>query len=179
MRLWADCVNTKTKVSTTTLFGNVNLCAGLQAGIEGNLHAVRAVWPQSAEWEHNGGEVTAPLPATKGTSMAITPTTDPVKAANTSRSRYVLDSSFRTALIDARNGFNEVNRYLMLWTVAHRWTKASRFAFNCYRHQNIVSSTTGLVNPPHNSIQGGHCPGMQPLHEPLWSDTLALSQEDA
>jgi hypothetical protein len=42
-RLWEDCLNTKMKVGATTVCGNVNLCAGLQAGIEGILHAVRAV----------------------------------------------------------------------------------------------------------------------------------------
>ena len=43
MRLWADCLNTKMKVGATTARGNVNFCAGLQAGIEGIMHAVRAV----------------------------------------------------------------------------------------------------------------------------------------
>jgi hypothetical protein len=48
------------------------------------------------------------------------------------------NSGFDTALFNFRNGVNEINRYLMLWTVAHCWTKASWFAFNRYRHQNIV-----------------------------------------
>jgi hypothetical protein len=48
MRLWADCLNTTMKAGATTACGNVNLCAGLQADIESNLHAVHAVWPQSA-----------------------------------------------------------------------------------------------------------------------------------
>ena len=43
MRLWTDCLNTETKVGATTACGNVNLCAGLWAGIEGNLHAVNAM----------------------------------------------------------------------------------------------------------------------------------------
>ncbi len=37
-------------------------------------------------------------------------------------------------LVDARNGFNELSRYSMLWTARHRWPKGTRFAFNCYRH---------------------------------------------
>jgi hypothetical protein len=37
-------------------------------------------------------------------------------------------------LIDARNGFNELSRYPMLWTARHHWPKGARFAFNCYRH---------------------------------------------
>jgi hypothetical protein len=148
MRLWADCLNTETKVGATTACGNVNLCAGLRAGIEGNLHAVRAVWPQSAGWERDGGEVAAPMPVTEGTSMAVTRATDPGEAADVSRSRYVPDSGFGTALFDAKNGFNEVNRYLMLWTAAHCWTKASRFAFNRYRHQNIVFVRDRPGTPP-------------------------------
>jgi hypothetical protein len=40
MKLWVDCLNSETKVGSTTACGNVNLCAGLRAGIEGNLHAV-------------------------------------------------------------------------------------------------------------------------------------------
>jgi len=39
MRLWADCLNTETKVGATTACGNVNLCAGLRAGIEGNIRS--------------------------------------------------------------------------------------------------------------------------------------------
>ncbi len=148
MRPWVDCLNSKTKVGATTACGNVNLCAGLQAGIEGNLYAVHTVWLQSAGWERNDGEVTAPQPATKGTSMAVIPTMDPGKAADTSRLRYVPNSGFGTELFDARNGFNEVNRYLMLWTVAHHWTKASRFAFNRYRHQNIVFVRNRPGKPP-------------------------------
>ena len=120
MRLWVDCLNTETKAGATTACGNVNRCAGLWAGIEGNLHAVRAIWPQSAGWERDSGEVTAPMPATEGTSMAVTRATDSGEAADVSRSHYVPDSGYGTALFDAKSGFNEVNRYLMLWTAAHR-----------------------------------------------------------
>jgi hypothetical protein len=148
IRLRADCLNSEMKVGATTACDNVNLCAGLRAGIEGNLHAVLTVWLQSAGWERNGGEVTAPQLATEGTSMAIIPTMDPDKAADTFRLRYMPNSGFGNALFDARNGFNEVNWYLMLWTVAHCWTKASRFAFNRYRHQNIDFLRNWPGKPP-------------------------------
>ena len=39
-----------------------------------------------------------------------------------------------TTLVDARNGFNELSRLAMLWTVRHRWPSGARFAFNCYKH---------------------------------------------
>ena len=35
-----------------------------------------------------------------------------------------------TTLVDARNGFNELIRLTMLWTVRNRWTVGTRFAFN-------------------------------------------------
>ena len=36
----------------------------------------------------------------------------------------------RTTLVGARNGFNELIRLAMLWTVWHRWPVGARFAFN-------------------------------------------------
>ena len=38
-------------------------------------------------------------------------------------------------LVDAANGFNNLSRYAMLWTVRHRCRKLNTFAFNCYRHE--------------------------------------------
>ena len=38
------------------------------------------------------------------------------------------------ALVDSHNGFNELSRLAMLWTVRHRWPAGARFAFNCYKH---------------------------------------------
>ena len=40
----------------------------------------------------------------------------------------------RTTLVDACNGFNELSRLVILWTVPYRWPEGARFAFNCYRH---------------------------------------------
>ena len=39
-----------------------------------------------------------------------------------------------TMLVDAHNGFNELRRLAILWTVRHCWPVEARFAFNCYRH---------------------------------------------
>ncbi len=50
-------------------------------------------------------------------------------------SRYMPETGFGSALIDARNGFNQLNCYLMLRNVAHHWNQVSRFAFNRYRHR--------------------------------------------
>ena len=35
-----------------------------------------------------------------------------------------------TTLVDVRNGFNELIRMVMLWTVRHRWPEGVRLAFN-------------------------------------------------
>jgi hypothetical protein len=55
MRLYSDCSHTKTKVAATNACGNTQLCAGLQSGIEANLHAVRAIWLQLDGWTEDLG----------------------------------------------------------------------------------------------------------------------------
>ena len=50
MRLLARCNIAQTKGPATVECANVQLSGGLRASIEGNLHAVRAAWPQSAGW---------------------------------------------------------------------------------------------------------------------------------
>ena len=40
----------------------------------------------------------------------------------------------RTTLVDARNGFNDLSHFPMLWNLQHCWLAGARFAFNCYRH---------------------------------------------
>ena len=39
-----------------------------------------------------------------------------------------------TTLIDARNGFNELIRLVMLLTLRHCCPAGARFAYNCYKH---------------------------------------------
>jgi len=141
MRLIANCNHLQSKVGATTACGNTQLCAGLQSGIEANLHAVKAIWPQSAGWmdnqvqdgdgdvlDSNGDDEDAEdVAGASGTGLDSTSTT----------SRYTPNTGFGAALFDARNAFNELNRYLMLWNVAHLWNRGSRFAFNRYRHWGI------------------------------------------
>ncbi len=143
MRLWSDCCHMKTKAAETTACGNTQLCAGLRSGIEANLHAVCAIWPQSAGWTEDGAleEEDDGDPSSDTTLRrrirakdVLAPGTDPGAAEDAAFSRYEPGTGFGSALFDARNGFNELNRYLMLWNVAHHWNRGSRFAFNRYRH---------------------------------------------
>ena len=153
MRLISACNITQTGPQATTTCGNTQLCAGTRAGIEGNLHAVRAIWPQSSGWkidddvtlteQMEGVQNTQPeddYPANPnaGTSQAVVdPTIDFGADPDDTRSRYEEGVGFGQALFDADNAFNRANRYLFLWTVRHRWNKASRFIFNRYLHWNM------------------------------------------
>jgi hypothetical protein len=74
-------------------------------------------------------------------------------------------TSFGSALFDARNGFNELNRYLILWNVAHLWNQGSWFAFNCYRHWvcclvRTEPGQTPLVIHLQEGITQGNCLAM-------------------
>ena len=48
MRLISKCVMEQVKTQATAVCGNVQLCGGMKCGIEANLHALRAIWPQCA-----------------------------------------------------------------------------------------------------------------------------------
>ena len=141
----ANCNHMQSKVGATAACGNTQLCAGLQSGIEANLHAVRAIWPQSAGWLSDSGNEGDGAGADDGENangnrgagnlIAISNRTQNEDAGvdeDVSNSRYTPDSGYGAALFDARNAFNELNRYLMLWNVAHLWNRGSRFAFNRY-----------------------------------------------
>ena len=138
MRLIANCNLMQSREMATVACVNSQLCAGLRLGIEASLHAVRAIWPQSAGWQdkqvsdldgEDGGEE-------EGVGIAATATNDPhinrEAEEDTPHLQYTAGTGFGTALFDARNAFQELNRYLMLWNVAHLWPCGSRFAFNRY-----------------------------------------------
>jgi hypothetical protein len=127
-RLWAKCLLKVIGTQATIACGNYNLCAGLAAGIEGAVHAVKEVWdnpvgspPMEAEIEEEDPPLfTQPPPE------------------NAEESNPPSDGLNATLLVDAFNGFNELSRKAMLWTVKHRWANGARFAFNCYRHSVVL-----------------------------------------
>jgi hypothetical protein len=61
--------------------------------------------------------------------------------------RHSLDAEGVTLVDGASNGFNELNRYAMLWNVGHQWPKGSRLACNSYRHFNIFIVRKGTGAP--------------------------------
>ena len=63
MRLIGKCnIDGKAKLSVRKACKNVQLCAGLQAGIEGKLHAMREVWLESTGWTFDSGTEECPTP---------------------------------------------------------------------------------------------------------------------
>ena len=96
---------------------------------------------------------------------ALASRVNPKAAKDAILSRYKPGTGFGTAIFDAHNGFNELNRYLMLWNVAYQWNRGSRFAFNQYHHwvRCLVRSEPG--EPAHvihskEGITQGDCLAM-------------------
>ena len=127
--------------------------------------AAAAAAASEAPGTHNESIVSVPLPEEEGPQASRTHleegsngddtssnSTPALNAAGISRQCYSQrstqddlslsggedDSSPDAILkIDAKNGFNELSRKAMLWTVRHRWANGSTFAFNSYRHASI------------------------------------------
>jgi hypothetical protein len=133
-RLLAKCILQQVGLEATVACGSLNLCAGLKAGIEGAVHAIQSLWdehPPTAAGENGGGEGGSPTPAQEVTppstqDSAMAPLEDDP------------DDPWGGLLVDAYNGFNELQRKAMLWTVRHLWPSGARMAFNCYRHAAIL-----------------------------------------
>jgi hypothetical protein len=119
----------------------------LEAGIEGSLHAVWEVWKDDDFVRDQPRQNDPFMPFAARMEEAKHPSWDmftPEEQA--SLERHSLDAEGVT-LVDASNGFNELNRYAMLWNVRHRWPKGSRLAFNSYRHFNICIVRKGTGAP--------------------------------
>ena len=90
-------------------------------------------------------------------------------------------------LVDAANGFNNLSRYGMLWTVRHRWRKLSKFTFDCYRHEirlvcrqpggaaEIILSKEGVTQSDHLAM-ALYSLALLPLAELLREKFLAILQ---
>jgi hypothetical protein len=112
--------------------GSIQLCAGLEAGIKGALHLVRLRAMTYGSMLFHAGEIDDDLWELKEMEEGEDP---PWTAeAEGDQQEECVDGPEGLTLVDARNGFNKLSRYAMLWTARHRWPKGARFAFNCYRH---------------------------------------------
>ncbi len=130
----AKCLLEVVGHQATDAAGNLNLCAGLPAGNEGAIHAVRQATaapplPPLPPEPPNRPEPPEPPGADPMEGMLTQPPDPPAEP----NAPTPADPS-GALLVDAMNGFNELGRRAMLWTVRHRWAAGTRFAFNCYRH---------------------------------------------
>jgi hypothetical protein len=147
MRLLGKDLLTTARDEAKERCGSVQLCAGLEAGIEGGIHTVREVWKDEG-WAADS-EVDSNNP--------FLPFVDACENNDDFDEEEMVElwqempeiKAMGLSMFDARNGFNELNRYQMLWNVRHRWPKGSRFAFNCYRHFNLVIVRKGNAQPAH------------------------------
>jgi len=92
----AKCLLAVTGNQATTACDNLNLCAGLLAGIEGAVHAMGDSWKAA---ERLGGRT----PTNPGNTVAAL-------AAATPQERLEASAPYATLLVDARNGFNGLSR---------------------------------------------------------------------
>jgi len=123
-RLFAKAVIAHTSSEATLACGSTNLCAGLPAGIEGAVHAL------TRDYAYKGHP-----PTTEAAEETATPPGSPGQSQTSDAGMLTQppeEDAYAIILVDARNGFNELNHRAMLWMVRHRWPSSSRFAFNCY-----------------------------------------------
>ena len=128
--------------------GSTQLCAGLEAGIKGAIHSIRKQTAQDQSMEFEDWEINDDLWRNEAEEGETPPWEMSVEEAfqDAYESAEDLEDPHILALADADNGFNCLSHLNMLWDVRHRWARASRFAFNMYRHEErlMVCSLAGL-----------------------------------
>ena len=78
---------------------------------------------------------------------------------------------------DVHNGFNNLSRLAMMWTVRHRWPGGARFDFNCYRHSvQLLVRRPGEVETEILLIKEGVTQG-NPLSMVLYGLILSVLAE--
>ncbi len=119
--IWQRCITTGNLVGSGAeakgACGSVQLCAGLKAGIEGALHAVRLRAETNGSMQFRAGEIDNDLWEIEREDGEDPPW---VAEALEELREESEDGPEGLTLVDARNGFNELSRYAMLWTARHR-----------------------------------------------------------
>ena len=150
MRAVAKLVLTELGRDGKAACGSTQLCAGLEAGIEGAIHAATLKATDDHSFRFDDWEIEDSTWLAEAEDGATPPwenspqpdcplTQDP---ADTTPDPTVL------ALADAENGFQNLGRYSLLWEVRHRWPSGARFAFNMYRHECRLMLRGPTGTPP-------------------------------
>ena len=105
MRLIANCNHMQSKDLAMVACGNTQLCVGLRSGIESNLHAVRAIWPQSAGWAEDSDELGNDLDGAVATNNPHI--NHDAADDDEDNSCYTPDTGFGVSMFDACNTFQE------------------------------------------------------------------------
>jgi hypothetical protein len=106
---FAKCVLEACGSQATTACGNLNLCAGLPAGIEGAVHAVAAVEAAAA------ADAERPGLLTQEEQVAAQPQPNTQDFMSDEEPDLVTDDTTQvTLLVDAQNGFIELGRVQLL-----------------------------------------------------------------
>jgi len=98
----AKCVLAMTGQQATTTCDNLNICASLQAGIEGAVHMMGNAWREA---KLRGGQT--PM----RTIMVID--------GNATTTIEELGQPYATLLVDTQNGFNKLSQKAVMWTIQH------------------------------------------------------------
>ncbi len=101
--------------------GSVQLCAGLEADIKGVLHALHLCAETNESMQFWAGEINDELWEVKREEGNDPPWIAEAEGDLQGKLEYRPEG---LTLFDARNGFNGLSRYSMLWTARHRWPKA-------------------------------------------------------
>jgi len=141
-RMIAKLVLTKARPDTKAACGSTQLCAGLEAGLDAALHAIRAGAKAdgSLNFEDDGEARDDERDAVQEMEAQARhwPEAGDSTADTEDESGDGLPSSVEELnaflQIDGDNGFNRLSRIASMWTVRHRCPKLFIFYFNCYRH---------------------------------------------
>ena len=104
--------------------GSTQLCAGLEAGIEGAIHSIRKKATEDKSQEYEEWEIDDYLwrkEAEEGETPPWEASPNEEEFQDAVESQEDLEDPFVLTLADADNGFNNLNRQNMLWEVRHRW----------------------------------------------------------
>ena len=170
--------------------GNTQLCAGLEAGIEGAIHASIRCATAIDTLQFPEGDVPHESPTNDPPDNTTHPNTDtqlPEEGTPDPTQKDIATSDDPEVhfLTDARNGFGKLSRMAMLWAARHQWPAGSCFAYNLYHHECCLllrgppGTEPAIIMSREGVMQGCvwgmilYGLGLMPLAEHLWQSNFS------